>query len=160
MRKAVQLSKDLYEIIATDQFLNSVSVYADKFKVTNGYGRWLAEYRRMDENGMFEPEELREQYIEILLGTSTLSYICWDAVNYICLQAFDATKALIAANTFEVRLITGEIAFGDNDEELKNLSMKEALSICDLMNKEAEEILFKVYNSSTNKYIKAYGQKI
>ena len=42
----------------------------------------------------------------------------------------------------------------DDDEELTGLSMEEAISICNAMNEEAEEILFRVYNSSTNKIAK------
>ena len=152
-----QLKKKIVEIpqvIYTDQFLRFVAVYANRFKATNGYGKWLAEYRRMDEHGWFKPEKLRELYVDILKNTSTLSYISWDAVHYICVQALDATKAFVLANSFEIRLITGEIAVSDDDEELTDLSMEEAISICNAMNEEAEELLFRVYNSSTNKIVK------
>lgn len=149
-KKAVEIP----EVIYTDQFLRFVAVYANRFKATNGYGRWLAEYKRMDEQGMFKPEKLRELYIKILDGSNTLSYIYWDAVHYICIQALDAAKAFASANSFDVRVITGEIAVNDNDEELTCLSMEEAISICNAMNEEAEELLFRVYNSSTNKIVK------
>lgn len=152
-----QLKKKTVEIpqaIYTDQFLRFVAVYANRFKATNGYGRWLAEYKRMDEHGWFKPEKLRELYIDILKDTSTLSYIYWDAVHYICIQALDAAKAFALTNSFEIRVITGEIAFNDDDEELKDLSMEEALAICKAMNDEAEELLFRVYNSNTNKLVK------
>jgi hypothetical protein len=148
-KKAVEIP----EVVYTDQFLRFVAVYANKFRVTNGYGRWLAEYKRMDEQGMFKPEKLRELYIKILDGPNTLSYICWDAVHYICVQALDATKAFVSANSFEIRVITGEIAVNDDYEELTSLSMEEAISICNAMNEEAEELLFRVYNSNTNKLI-------
>lgn len=149
-KKAVEIP----EVIYTDQFLRFVAVYANKFKATNGYGRWLAEYRQMDERGWFKPEKLRELYIDILKDTSTLSYIYWDAVYHICIQALDAAKTFTLTNSFDVRVITGEIAFNDNDEELKDLSMEEAISICNAMNEEAEELLFRVYNSSTNRIVK------
>lgn len=149
-KKAVEIP----EVVYTDQFLRFVAVYANKFRVTNGYGRWLAEYKRMDEQGMFKPEKLRELYIKILDGPNTLSYIYWDAVHYICIQALDAAKAFASANLFDVRVITGEIAVNDDDEELTGLSMEEAISICNAMNEEAEELLFRVYNSSTNKIVK------
>lgn len=144
---------EIPQVIYTDQFLRFVAVYANKFRVTNGYGRWLAEYKRMDEQGMFKPEKLRELYIKILDGPNTLSYIYWDAVHYICIQALDATKAFVSANSFEIRVITGEIAVNDDYEELTSLSMEEAISICNAMNEEAEELLFRVYNSNTNKLI-------
>ena len=145
-KKAIEIPKAIY----TDQFLRFVAAYTNRFKAAKGNGRWLAEYKRMDEQGMFKPEKLRELYIKILDGSNTLSYIYWDAVHYICTQALDATKA----NSFEIRVITGEIAFNDDDKELKDLSMKEALTICKAMNDEAEELLFRVYNSNTNKPVK------
>ena len=148
-KKAVEIPKIIY----TNQFLRFVAAYANKFKAASGHGRWLAEYRRMDEQGMFKPEKLRDLYVEILDGSSTLTYIYWDAVHYICIQALDAAKAFALDNSFEVRIITGEIAFNDDGEELKDLSIEEALAICKAMNDEAEELLFKVYNSNTNEFI-------
>ena len=144
---------EIPQIINTSQFLRFAAVYANKFKANKGYGRWLTEYERMDKANMFKPENIREQYIKILNGTSRLSYIYWDAIHHIGIQALYATKAFVSANSFEIRVITGEIAFDDNDEELTDLSLEEALSICKAMNEEAEELLFRVYNSNTNKLI-------
>lgn len=154
MKQLKKKTVEIPQVIYTDQFLRFVAVYANKFRATNGYGRWLAEYKRMDEQGMFKPEKLRELYIKILDGSNTLSYIYWDAVHYICIQALDAAKAFASANLFDVRVITGEIAVNDDNEELTGLSMEEAISICNAMNEEAEELLFRVYNSSTNKIVK------
>lgn len=154
MKQLKKKTVEIPQVVYTDQFLRFVAVYANRFKATNGYGRWLAEYRRMDEQGMFKPEKLRELYIKILDGSNTLSYIYWDAVHYICVQALDAAKAFASANLFDVRVVTGEIAVNDDDEELTGLSMEEAISICNAMNEEAEELLFRVYNSSTNKIVK------
>jgi hypothetical protein len=150
-KKAVEIP----EVIYTDQFLKFVEHYTKEFKKYNGYGKhWLKEWARMEERGMFKPEKLRELYIKILDGSNTLSYIYWDAVHYICIQALDAAKTFALTNSFEIRVITGEIAFNDDDEELKDLSMEEALAICKAMNDEAEELLFRVYNSNTNKLVK------
>ena len=150
-KKAVEIP----EVIYTNQFLKFVEHYAKEFKKYNGYGKyWLKEWTRMEENGMFKPEKLRELYIKILDGSNTLSYIYWEAVHCICIQALDAAKAFALTNSFEIRVITGEIAFNDDDEELKDLSMEEALTICKAMNDEAEELLFRVYNSNTNKLVK------
>lgn len=154
MKQFKKKTIEIPQVIYTDQFLRFVAVYANRFKVANGYGRWLAEYRRMDEHGWFKPEKLRELYIGILKHTSVLSFIYRDAVHYICIQALDAAKAFASANLFDVRVITGEIAVNDDDEELTGLSMEEAISICNAMNEEAEELLFRVYNSSTNKIVK------
>lgn len=146
---------EIPQVIYTNQFLKFVEHYAKEFKKYNGYGKyWLKEWTRMEENGMFKPEKLRELYIKILDGSNTLSYIYWEAVHCICIQALDAAKAFALTNSFEIRVITGEIAFNDNDEELKDLSMEEALAICKAMNDEAEELLFRVYNSNTNKPVK------
>lgn len=141
--------------IHTNQFLRFLAYYAKEFKANNGYGKyWLKEWTRMEEWGMFKPEKLRELYIKILDGTNTLTYIYWDVVASIGAQALDATKALISTATYDIRIITGEIAVNDDDEELLGLSIDEAVFICDAMNEEAEELLFKVYNSTTNKPIK------
>lgn len=154
MKQLKKKTVEIPQVIYTDQFLRFVAIYVNRFKATNGYGKWLVEYKQMDESGWFKPEKLRELYIDILKDTSTLSYIYKDAVHYICIQALDAAKAFASANSFDVRVITGEIAFNDDDEELKDLSMEEALAICKAMNEEAEELLFRVYNSSTNKIVK------
>lgn len=154
MKQLKKKTVEIPRVIYTDQFLRFVAVYANRFKATNGYGRWLAEYRRMDEHGWFKPEKLRELYTDILKHTSVLSFIYWDAVHCICTQALDAAKVFASANSFDVRVITSEIAVNDDNEELTGLSMEEAISICNAMNEEAEELLFRVYNSSTNKIVK------
>lgn len=141
------------QIVNTNIFLRFAAIYANKFKANKGYGRWLVEYQHMEKTGMFKPINIREQYIKKLNGTSKLSYIYWDAVHNIAIQAIDAAKAFVSANSFEIRVITGEIAFDDNDKELIGLSLEEAISICNVMNEEAEELLFRVYNSNTNKLI-------
>lgn len=149
--KAVEIPPAIY----TNHFLRFLGYYAKNFKATNGYGKyWLKEWECMEEKGMFKPEKLRELYIKILDGSNTLTYIYWDAVNCIGTQALDATNAFISTNIYDIRIITGEIALNDNDEELKNLSFDDAIIICNAMNEEAEELLFKVYNSNTNKPIK------
>lgn len=154
MKQLKKKTVEIPQVVYTDQFLRFVAIYANKFKATDGYGKWLVEYKQMDESGWFKPEKLRELYIDILKDTSTLSYIYKDAVHYICIQALDAAKAFASANSFDVRVITGEIAVNDDDEELTGLSMEEAISICNAMNEEAEELLFRVYNSNTNKIVK------
>lgn len=153
MKQLKKKTVEIPQVIYTDQFLRFVAIYANRFKASNGYGKWLVEYKWMDESGWFKPEKLRELYIDILKDTSTLSYIYKDAVHYICIQALDAAKAFASANSFDVRVITGEIAVNDDDEELTDLSLEEAISICKAMNEEAEELLFRVYNSNTNKLI-------
>jgi hypothetical protein len=150
-KKAVEIPAVVY----TDQFLRFLAHYAKDFKANNGYGKyWLKEWKRMEENGMFKPEKLRELYIDILKDESKLTYIYWDAVYCIGVQALDAAKTFVSTTAFDIRVITGEIAVNDDDEELMDLTMDEAISICDAMNEEAKELLFRVYNSKTNKLIK------
>lgn len=149
-KKTVEIPQAIY----TDQFLRFVSIYANRFIANNGFGRWLVEYQQMKKRGWFKPEKLREQYINILNGTFAYSYIVKSAIYSICVQALDVTNVLISSNSYEIRIITGEIAVNDDDEELTGLSMSEALSICKAMNDEAEELLFRVYNSNTNKPVK------
>ena len=146
-QKTVKIPDEIF----SSQFLKFAGLYADKFKASNGYGKWLVEYQRMEDTGMFKPEALKKLYIGMLNGSSTESYIIKDAVNYICSQALDATKAYISTNLFDIKVITGEIAVNDDDEELINLSLEEALDMCKAMNDEAEELLFKVYYHNTNK---------
>lgn len=153
MKSLLKKYKPIPTAIYTSQFLKFAAFYAARFKATKGYGRWLVEYARMEKSGMFKPEKLRELYIKILDGTNKLSYIYWDAVNSICVQALDAAEAYIAASSYDIRVITGEIAVNGDDEELINLSLDEATLICKTMNEEAEELLFKVYNSLTNRPI-------
>lgn len=154
MKQLKKKTVEIPQVIYTDQFLRFVAIYANRFKASNGYGKWLVEYKQMDESGWFKPEKLRALYIDILKDTSTLSYMYKDAVHYICIQALDAAKAFALTNSFEIRVITGEIAVNDDGEELTDLSLEEAISICNSMNEEAEEILFKVYNSNTNRIVK------
>lgn len=146
-------------IIHTAQFLKFVSVFAARFKSQSGYGKWLVEYEQMDRRDFFKPERLRDLYIKMLTGTFQHSYIVKDVVNNICVQALDAAKAYALNNSFEIRIITGEIATDDDEQELTGLSIEEAISICEAMNEEAEELLFRVYNSITNKLIN-YGSNL
>lgn len=127
--------------------------YAKWRKNHRGYGRWLNEYRLMDAQGMFTPERLQELYKPILMDTSKLPYIQWDAVNYICSRAQQMSEQFIIHQTYEIRIITGELALDDNDRELTGLSLNSALKLRNAMNEEAEEELFVVYNSKKHQPI-------
>lgn len=144
------------QVIYTRQFLKFVAFYANKFKASKGYGRWLVEYERMDKLGWFKPEKIRTKYVRILSGISGLSYIYKDAIHNIGSHALTATRALFNNSLFDIRLNSGEIALSDNDEELTGLTIEEALSTCIELNKEEGYKLFNVYNSNTNKIIEHY----
>ena len=125
-------------------FLKYVKHYAIKFKANKGFGQWLQEYEGMDACGYFDnPELLKDLYISILTNSKSIPYIIKEAAYSICTQALDAAKAFSEA-TFEIRLITEEIAVDDNGKELIGLSYDDAQVLCKQMNEEAEEILFKV----------------
>ena len=140
-RNSVNIPKELN----SDIFLKMVKYYADRFIANKGYGKWLAEYQAMLDAGQLRPNMLRSMYICIKQGKAeNLGFIKFDAVNHICVLALDATRNILDNERFAIRLITGEIAVDDNGMELTDLSLTTATTICEEMNKEAEEELFKV----------------
>lgn len=140
--------ENLLRLIDSDEFIRNLKMFSDKFKASKGYGIWLAEYKRMDQQGLFTPEKLKEHYLKILKDISPLQYIYWEAIHYIGAQALNATKEYFDNRYYEIRLITGEIAEDDNGEELLYLGYFEAVDICKRMNDDAEENLFVVYCSN------------
>lgn len=143
-------------LINTYKFIENLTLYTNIFKRNAGYGRWLAEYQRMEADGFFKPENMRLLYIEILNDRSELNFIYDDAIYYISTKAFDATVSYFDSTYCEIRLITGEIAETEQGEPLQYLSVLEAWVLCTQMNEEAEEELFIVYDSETNKPVFAY----
>lgn len=143
--------KEIPTLVQSKCFLWFVSQFAEIFKASNGYGRWLHEYQQMDLKGWFTPEKLRELYIPILKGSSALTYVYWDAVNNICTQALDHAMAFMEVQHYEIRTITGIIAVDDNNFPLIGLTLNYALKTCKAMNQEAEEELFRVYNDKTKR---------
>lgn len=110
-------------------------------------GRWLYEYEQMYVKGQFEPRSLRAQYINILLNKSELEFHERQAVFEICTYAEIATTAYIAEKViarYRIIVFTGEQAYDDDDDPYENLEYDEAHQICDALNEEAEEELFKV----------------
>ena len=146
--------EELYRLIDSEEFISDLQLYADKFRKSKGFGTWLAEYRRMDIAGYFEPKALKDNFIKILRDVSALQYIYWEAIHYIGQQALDKTADDINNYYYEIRCITGGVAEDDNGEELIYLDFNTANSLCKSMNDEAEELLFRVYNSCTNKIVK------
>lgn len=149
------ISDEQKQIISSTQFLKFIGIYANQFKANKGYGRWLVEYEQMDKDGIFKPEKLRSLYISILLNKFKYSFIVRDAVWHICVPAFDATAYYLSAipETYDIRVLTGEIALDDDGEKLINMSKQEAVNICEAMNDDFGETLFEVYNSITNQKI-------
>jgi hypothetical protein len=131
-------------LINSDLFLKFAGHFADKFKKQNGFGKWLEEYKRMDKQGLFEPEKLRQQYIQVINNNYRLGFVHKQAIVYICVQALDAVKFGIETKNYSIYVISGEIAIDDNGLELKNLKHDDAITICKSMNEEAEEELFYV----------------
>ena len=140
-RKRVKLP----EIIYNPAFLRFVSHYAKDFIKSKGFGKWLKEYQDMEDNEMFEPKALRLQYIKILLGTFDLDYQTKQAVRYICIYAQDAAEKYVEKvvnSLYDIRVITGELAYDEDDDPYTDLSYEEACQIVKALNEEAEEELF------------------
>lgn len=133
------------DILYSPVFLKFVEYYTKKFKAQNGYGRWLHEYKDLEEKGLFTPSIVRDQYIKMLTGNFRLGYIRGTAFWYIGVYAQDAAEAYITeADSFlyKICVITGEIALDEDDDEYIELSYDEAKQICKSLNDEAEEELF------------------
>lgn len=134
------------KVIKHPQFLKFASMYANKFIMNDGFGRWIVEYQDMENKGMFEPTVLRQEYIKIILNRSTIDFQREQAIYHICVNAECATEAYIDNKNalYCIVTTTGEIAEDDDDEPYKDLSHDEAKQICDSLNEEAEEIIFKI----------------
>lgn len=135
---------DIDPLINSDLFLKFASHFAGQFKKQNGFGKWLEEYKRMEKQGLLEPEKLRQQYIQVINNNYRLGFVCKQAIVYICAHALDAVKFGTETNKYGIYVISGEIAVDDNDLELKCLKYDDAIAICKSMNEEAEEELFYV----------------
>lgn len=146
--------EELHRFINSDEFMSNLQLYVDKFRKSKGFGTWLVEYKRMDAAGYFSPKMLKDNFVKILNDVSALQYIYWEAIHYIGQQALDKTVDDFNSYYYDIRCITGEIAEDDNGEELLYLDLNSAIEICESMNTEAEELLFRVYNSNTDKPIK------
>lgn len=145
--------EELTKLLNSEEFMQNLKIFAAKFKSNKGYGRWLAEYQRMDKQGLFTAKSLKEQYIKILKDISPLQYLYWEAIHYIGSQALDATKEYFDNCYCDIRAITGEIAEDENGEELIYLEVSEAKALCAQMNKELGENIFVVYDSQSGKPI-------
>lgn len=142
-------SKNSLEIIKTRIF----EVYAQKqfeqFKKQNGFGKWLAEYKRMEASCLFEPSSIVNQYQQILKGKYEYGFICMQAINYICVNALDSVTRFISNSDFQILLENGDIALDDDMEELIGLTFDEAMSICEAMNEDIGMKLYYVYSGKT-----------
>lgn len=142
---------ELFPEISTDTFLKFTGIYARKFIEQKGFGKWLAEYQQMQMLGQFEPKVLRSMYVAILQNKFTQSFIIKQAVYYICSQAQDAT--IIAEMKEEERrsklyaifnTLILCVAQDEDGEDLVDLEKDEANMICEAMNDEALDEIYKV----------------
>lgn len=135
--------------IQTKQFRKYVAYFTAKFKESEGHGRWLKEYEDMEKAGWFTTDALIKRFKRIKAEPNCpIPYIQKEAIYYICTSAFEATTAYIKRYTYDIRIITGEIAvnFVDFEEgyepECTNfMSFFEAVTLCNRLNAEAEEEL-------------------
>lgn len=140
-KKAVKLP----EVVYHPQFLKFIDYYAKAFIKRRGFGRWLKEYQDMEKQGLFAPRVLRLFYIQILGNTFKLDFQKEQAVWDICCCARDAAEAYIDERInalYDIRVITGELAYDDDDDPYTDLTYEEAVQIVKALNEEAEEELF------------------
>lgn len=133
------------DIVYHPQFLKFIDYYAKAFIKRRGFGRWLKEYRDMEEQGLFAPRVLRLFYIQILGNTFKLDFQKEQAVWDICCSARDAAEAYIDERinaSYNIYVITGELAYDDDDDPYTDLTYEEAIQIVKALNEEAEEELF------------------
>jgi len=142
MRKIIN---KIPEIIYHPQFLKFVDYYAKAFIKKRGFGRWLKEYQDMEAKGLFAPRVLRLFYIQILGNTFKLDFQREQAVWYICCLAKDAAETYVDEKInalYDIHVITGELAYDDDDDPYTDLTYEEATQIVKALNEEAEEELF------------------
>ena len=135
----------LPEVVYHPQFLRFIDYYAKAFIKRGGFGRWLKEYQDMEKQGLFAPRVLRLFYIQILGNTFKLDFQKEQAVWDICCCARAAAEAYIDERVnalYDIRVITGELAYDDDDDPYTNLTYEEATQIVKALNEEAEEELF------------------
>ena len=135
----------LPDVVYHPQFLKFIDYYAKAFIKRRGFGRWLKEYQDMEKQGLFAPRVLRLFYIQIIGNTFKLDFQKEQAVWYICCCAKDAAEAYIDERInamYDIRVITGELAYDDDDDPYTDLTYEEATQIVKALNEEAEEELF------------------
>lgn len=141
------------QAIYTALFLKFVDYQAKRFIEHNGFGRWLYEYKAMEDAGLFEARQLRKQIINILCGRYTMGFICKQAIWYIYCNALDSTLDYIEGSTFDIRISETEIALDDDDTELEGLTFNDAIDTCRQMNATEGFTLFHVYDSDMDELI-------
>lgn len=133
------------DVLYSPIFLKFVEHYYKKFRAQNGYGRWLHEYKDLENRGMFKPAIIKDQYIKMLKGQFCLGYIRGTAFWWIGVSAQEAAEAYhdnVDSYLYKICVITGETAVDEDDDEYIELSYDEATQICKALNEEAEEELF------------------
>lgn len=138
------------EIVYTELFAKYIQEYVPIFMADRRMGRALREHDYMMQNGSFTPANIRRQYVYILKNCYDGNFLAMQAYWYIGINAYEAACRYAQNNFFQIKVITGEIALDDDGDELTGLSFDEALAICKSLNEEAEEILFRVYDTKNN----------
>ena len=139
------INAKLPSVISHPQFLKFIEHYAKDFIAKRGFGLWIKEYQDMEECGQFEPRALRLLYIQILGNTFKLDFQKKQAVRRICTLACEAAEAYIDEredSLYDIKVITGEQAYDDDDDPYTDLTYEEATQIVKALNEEAEEELF------------------
>lgn len=139
--------KRALELVKMPEFIKFVDYYLKEWLKYKGWGRWLYEYQQMQDAGLFKPSIFKALYIKELEGTLNIGFIKEEPIHYVGASAIDATESYYAfqqETLYKICVITGEIA-EDNDGDLYvELTYEEATQICEALNDEMEEELFKI----------------
>ena len=98
-------------VIKNPHFLKFAGIYANKFVMNDGFGRWIVEYQDMENKGMFEPGIIRREYIKIILDQSDLDFQREQAIYHIGVDAECATKAYLDNKNALYCIVSGIIKY-------------------------------------------------
>lgn len=139
--------KQAIELAKKPEFIKFVDYYLKEWLNHKGWGRWLYEYQQMQDAGLFKPSIFKALYIKELEGTLNMGFIKEEPIHYVGASAIDAISAYYDAqqdSLYKICVITGEIAEDDDGDLYIELSYDEAKQICEALNEEMEENLFKI----------------
>lgn len=136
--------------IHTNAFLLSLSTRAKAFKQNKGFGRWIKEYQRMDEQGLFEPKALKQLCLDMLNDSFKLGFICKQAVYAIYVYAIDDTIAYLRDNSFIIYNSDGSLYKDEDGDTMEDLEFLEALDICKAINDDALDYVVYIGDENNN----------
>lgn len=71
-----------------EQWLIATKKALAKFKAQNGVGgKWIAEYQKLEDDGILTPQKTIDAFCDMLRGESSLNFQARDAIRHIMLWA-------------------------------------------------------------------------